>query len=66
MLSQRAHSILAPSSKEWFHCGYAIRFLANKVEESSEATEFGSECHLLAEAYIRHSLKLEDYDSKVC
>lgn len=64
MLSQRAHSILAPSSKEWFHCGYAIRFLANKVEESSEATEFGSECHLLAEAYIRHSLKLEDYDSK--
>lgn len=64
MMSQRAHSILAPSSKEWFHCGYAIRFLANKVEESSEATEFGSECHLLAETYIRQSLKLEDYDSK--
>jgi len=63
-MAKRAHSILAPSSKEWFHCGYAIRFLANKIEESSEATEFGSECHLLAEYYIRQSLKLEDYDSE--
>lgn len=63
MMSQRIHSILAPSSKEWFHCGYATRFLANKVEETSEASEFGSECHLLAENYIRKSLKLEDYES---
>jgi len=63
MMSQRIHSILAPSSKEWFHCGYATRFLANKVEETSVASEFGSECHLLAENYIRKSLKLEDYES---
>lgn len=63
MMSQRTHSILAPSSKEWFHCGYATRFLANKGEETSEASEFGSECHLLAENYIRKSLKLEDYES---
>lgn len=63
MMSQRKHSILAPSSKEWFHCGYATRFLANKVEETSEASEFGSECHLLAENYIRKSLNIEDYES---
>lgn len=59
----KKHSILAPSSKEWFHCGYAAKFLANKVEEeTNEAAEFGSECHLLAEKYIRQSLKLEDYE----
>lgn len=61
---KRAHSILAPSSKEWFYCGYATRFLATKTEETTEASEFGSECHLLAEYYIRQSLKLEDYDSE--
>ena len=59
----RKHSILAPSSKEWFHCGYATRFLAVKEEESNDASEFGSECHELAERYIRQSLKLEDYDA---
>lgn len=63
MTTERKHSILAPSSKEWFHCGYAAKFLANKVEEeTNEAAEFGSECHLLAEKYIRQSLKLEDYE----
>lgn len=61
---KRAHSILAPSSKEWFYCGYATRFLATKTEETTEASEFGSECHLLSEYYIRQSLKLEDYDSE--
>lgn len=64
MMAKRAHSILAPSSKEWFYCGYASRFLATKTEETTEASEFGSECHLLAEYYIRQSLKLEDYDSE--
>ena len=64
MMAKMAHSILAPSSKEWFYCGYATRFLANKTEETTEASEFGSECHLLAEYYIRQSLKLEDYDSE--
>ncbi len=63
-MAKRAHSILAPSSKEWFYCGYASRFLATKTEETTEASEFGSECHLLAEYYIRQSLKLEDYDSE--
>lgn len=63
-MAKRDHSILAPSSKEWFYCGYATRFLATKTEETTEASEFGSECHLLAEYYIRQSLKLEDYDSE--
>lgn len=63
-MSQKTHSILAPSSKEWFYCGYATKFLANKVEETSDASEFGSECHLLAEHYIRQSLKLEDYETE--
>lgn len=62
-MEQRKHSILAPSSKEWPHCGYATRFLATKKEETNDAAEFGSECHLLSEMYIRKSLKLEDYES---
>ena len=64
MNAERKHSILAPSSKELFHCGYATRFLAVKEEETNDASECGSECHTLAEMYIRQSLKLEDYDSK--
>ena len=60
----RKHSILAPSSKEWFFCGYATRFLAVKEEETNDASEFGTECHDLAAHYIRKSLKLEDFDSK--
>lgn len=64
MSEERKHSILAPSSKEWFHCGYAAKFLANKEDETNEASEFGSECHALAERYIRQSLKLEDYDEE--
>lgn len=64
MNAERKHSILAPSSKEWFHCGYATRFLAVKEEETNDASEFGSECHTLAEMYIRQSLKLEDFNSK--
>ena len=64
MSAERKHSILAPSSKEWFHCGYATRFLAVKEEETNEASEFGTECHDLAAHYIKESLKLEDFDSK--
>lgn len=64
MSEERKHSILAPSSKEWFHCGYAAKFLANKEDETNEASEFGTECHALAERYIRQSLKLEDYDAE--
>lgn len=64
MAVERKHSVLAPSSKEWFHCGYATKFLAVKEEETNDASEFGTECHHLAEMYIRKSLKLEDYNSK--
>lgn len=63
-LATRKHSILAPSSKEWIHCGYSAKFLATKVEETSEASEFGSECHALAEFHIKKSLKLSDFDEK--
>lgn len=59
----RTHSILAPSSKEWFHCGLAAKFLATKDEsETNDMAEFGTECHALAEAYIRQSLKFVDFD----
>jgi CRISPR/Cas system-associated exonuclease Cas4 (RecB family) len=58
------HSVLAPSSKEWIYCGFAAKFLANKESEPNEASEFGTECHTLAEAYIRKSLNLIDYDSQ--
>jgi len=64
MSEERKHSILAPSSKEWVHCGFSAKFLANKEEETNEASEFGTECHALAEAYIRQSLKIEDFDEK--
>lgn len=60
----RTHSILAPSSKEWVHCGFSAKFLANKEEETSDASEFGTECHALAEAYIRQSLRIDDFDGK--
>ena len=62
MANENKHSILAPSSKEWVHCGYAAKFLATKEEETNDASEFGTECHALAEAYIKQSLKLEDFD----
>lgn len=59
----RTHSILAPSSKEWFHCGLAAKFLATKDEgDTNDMAEFGTECHALAEAYIRQSLKITDFD----
>ena len=64
MGEERKHSILAPSSKEWVHCGFAAKFLANKEDETNEASEFGTECHALAEAYIKQSLKIEDFDEK--
>lgn len=64
MSEVRKHSILAPSSKEWVHCGFSARFLANKPEETSDASEFGTECHALAEAYIRQSLKIDDFDEE--
>lgn len=64
MSAERKHSILTPSSKEWFHCGYATRFLAVKEEETNDASEFGTECHDLVAHYIKESLKLEDLDSK--
>ncbi len=52
MVNENKHSILAPSSKEWVHCGYSAKFLATKEEETNEASEFGTECHALAEASI--------------
>ena len=62
----RMHSILAPSAKEWVHCGLAAKFLASKEEdEGSEAAQFGTETHALAEAYINESLKLTAYDANV-
>lgn len=64
MSEERKHSILAPSSKEWVHCGFSAKFLANKEEETNDASEFGTECHALAEAYIRKSLRIEDFDEK--
>ena len=64
MSEERKHSILAPSSKEWVHCGFSAKFLANKEEETNDASEFGTECHALAEAYIRQSLRIEDFDEK--
>ena len=64
MAEEREHSILAPSSKEWIHCGYSAKFLADKEEETSEASEFGTECHALAEFYIKQSLKIVDYVEK--
>jgi hypothetical protein len=36
----------------------------SKEEESKDASEFGTECHALAEAYIKQSLKIEDFDEK--
>lgn len=64
MSEERKHSILAPSSKEWVHCGFSAKFLTNKEEETNDASEFGTECHALAEAYIRQSLRIEDFDEK--
>lgn len=62
----RKHSVLAPSAKEWVHCGQAAKFLATKDEgEGNEAAQFGTETHALAEAYIRQSLNLEAYDESV-
>lgn len=62
----RTHSILAPSAKEWMHCGLAAKFLATKEEdEGSEAAQFGTQAHALAEAYINESLKLTAYDANV-
>lgn len=60
----RTHSILAPSSKEWVHCGLAAKFLAAKEEsDAGEAALFGTEAHALAEAYIKASLNLAAYDA---
>lgn len=62
----KTHSILAPSCKEWFHCGLAAKFLAIKEEdEAGEAAQFGTEAHALAEAYIIQSLKLVPYEPNV-
>ena len=63
MSEESKHSILAPSSKEWVHCGFSAKFLANK-EETNDASKFGTECHALAEAYIKQSLKIEDFNEK--
>ncbi len=64
MSEERKHSVLAPSSKEWVHCGFSAKFLANKEEETNDASEFGTECHALSEAYIRQSLRIDDFDEK--
>lgn len=62
----RTHSILAPSCKEWFHCGLAAKFLAVKGDDDAgEAAQFGTEAHALAEAYIIQSLKLVPYEPNV-
>lgn len=62
----KKHSILAPSCKEWFHCGLAAKFLAIKDDdEGNEAAQFGSEAHALAEAYIIKSLGLAPYEPDV-
>ena len=61
MPNKNKHSVLAPSSKEWVHCGYSAKFLATKEEETNDASEFGTECHALAETYIKHSLHLSSY-----
>ena len=62
----RTHSVLAPSAKEWMHCGLAANFLATKEEdEGSEAAQFGTQAHALAEAYINASLKLTAYEANV-
>lgn len=62
----KTHSILAPSCKEWFHCGLAAKFLAIKDDdEAGEAAQFGTEAHALAEAYIIQSLKLVPYEPNV-
>ena len=52
MSEERKHSILAPSSKEWVHCGFSAKFLANKEEETNDASEFGTECHALADPLL--------------
>lgn len=62
----KTHSILAPSCKEWFHCGLAAKFLAIKEDdEAGEAAQFGTEAHALVEAYIIQSLKLVPYEPNV-
>ncbi|MCM1440285.1 MAG: DUF2800 domain-containing protein, partial [Roseburia sp.] len=62
----RTHSILAPSCKEWFRCGLAAKFLADKGDDDAgEAAQFGTEAHALAEAYIIQSLKLTTYEPNV-
>ena len=62
----RTHSILAPSCKEWFHCGLATKFLAVKGDDDAgEAAQFGTEEHALAEAYIIQSLGLTPYEPNV-
>lgn len=64
MSKERKHSILASSSKEWVHCGFSAKFLANKEEETNDASEFATESHALSEAYIRKSLRIVDFDEK--
>ena len=64
MSEERKHSILAPSSKECVHFGFSAKSLANKEEETNDALEFGIEFHALAEAYIRKSLRIKDFDGK--
>lgn len=62
----KKHSILAPSCKEWFHCGLAAKFLAVKGDDDAdEAAQFGTEAHTLAEAYIIQSLGLTPYEPNV-
>lgn len=62
----KTHSILAPSCKEWFHCGLAAKFLAIKdADDAGENAQFGTETHALAEAYIIQSLGLMPYEPNV-
>lgn len=60
----RTHSLLSPSkSSMWLYCHAAAKL--NDVEqETNEAAEYGSECHLLGERYIKEALKLDDFESE--
>jgi len=50
----KTHSVLAPSSKEWTHCGFSAKFLATKEDETNEMSEFGSECQDIVNQHLVH------------
>lgn len=64
MSEERKHSHLSAKQQGMGALRLLCKFLANKEEETNDASEFGTECHALAEAYIRQSLRIEDFDEK--